>query len=102
MFVLSNSYLDLSLILFLANRLNRKYYRPARITGFMVVIFESERRFNEAIYKDMVKSFVGAAKDFGELLPSPPMSVISERSLGACRACDRRPCSLRQVGHEQK
>jgi hypothetical protein len=31
----------------------------------MVVIFENERFFNEDVYKGMVKSFVGAAKDFG-------------------------------------
>ncbi|TEB32207.1 Piwi-domain-containing protein [Coprinellus micaceus] len=53
------------------NMLNRKYYRPARITGFMVVIFESERRFGEPMYKEMVKSFVGAAKDFGLVIEDP-------------------------------
>lgn len=61
----------------------------------MVVIFESERRFGEPMYKEMVKSFVGAAKDFGEP-HADSTAVRNDWSLvPAYRACDRRPCSLR-------
>jgi hypothetical protein len=49
------------------DRLNKKYYKAARISGFIVIIFETERRFGEQVYKPMVKSFVDAAKGFGNL-----------------------------------
>jgi len=67
---------------FCKHRLNRKYYRPARISGFMVMIFEGERRFSEPVMKNMVKSFVDAARDFGEFfaaLYSPSWSLTSCR-----------------------
>lgn len=32
----------------------------------MVMIFESERRFSEDSYKNMVTGFVNAARDFGQ------------------------------------
>ncbi|KAF6748934.1 eukaryotic translation initiation factor 2C 2 [Ephemerocybe angulata] len=64
------------------NMLNSKYYKGARISGFLVMIFENERRFGEQVSKDMIKGFVNAAKDFGVTIddPVPKVKWVTNRS----------------------
>lgn len=63
------------------DRLNKKYYNAAKISGFMVIIFENERFFGEPIYKEVVKGFVNAARDFGKLAHLLPCYILVDMVL---------------------
>lgn len=44
---------------------DKKFYQPANITGWMVIIYEGEQRFIPANAKDMIQGLLGSFKEVG-------------------------------------
>lgn len=58
------------------NMREKKFYRPAKVGRWLVIIFESERRFDARTATEMVKSFSAACNEYGMLMlaPNPEIS----------------------------
>ena len=47
--------------------MDKKFYRPAQIVKWVVVVFESDRRFGRDRVREMIRSFVNACEAAGQL-----------------------------------
>lgn len=50
------------------NRMDKKFFKPADIKTWVVVSYESQRRFSESAAKEMVAGLVNACGTVGEFL----------------------------------
>ncbi|KAI6105779.1 argonaute-like protein [Pisolithus sp. B1] len=74
-------------------RIDKRFFRPATIERWIVVVYERQQRFNQQSAQDMINGLVQCSRDVGEVNDSSPMVTWQN---GQGRIADQ----LRQAGNE--
>lgn len=76
------------------NMIDKKFYSPASIDKWVVVVYERQQRFNANNVREMVEGFVAACRDVGMVVKDPNPIVRWENGQGNIGA------QLREAGKE--
>lgn len=60
------SILPFVVLIFSQFRIDKKFYQPSKIAGWVVVIYESQRNFPKPAYEGLVKGFLKSCAAVGQ------------------------------------